>query len=70
MSDWRDIDRRNTQDLNGESIVKTISCGNDNGDSFRFIMFRQTGKNARGDDYLMLSRIEFFGNLFRDSKDS
>ena len=69
-SNWREVDRRNTQDLNGKSIVKTYSCGSGKDESFRFIRLRQTGKNAGGNDFLMLSGIEFFGTLFRNSNDS
>jgi hypothetical protein len=32
-------------------------------DKSRFIRLRQTGKNARGDDYLILYAFELFGQL-------
>ena len=63
-SEWREIDRRNTQDLNGKSIVKTYSCGGGGSESFRYLRLRQTGKNACGCDQQYLSSIEFFGTLF------
>ena len=69
-SNWREVDRRNTQDLNGKSIVKTYFCEDTKSERFRFIKLRQTGKDAQGYNYLALSGIEFFGTLFRDSNDS
>ena len=70
-SNWREVDRRNTQDLKGKSIVKTYSCSvDDKTESFRFVRLRQTGKNVKGNDYLGLSAMEFFGTLFRNPNDS
>ena len=65
-SSWHEIDRRNTQDLKGPSVVKTYSCGGEISEGFRFIRLRQTGKNSYGYDYLFLAAIEFFGTLFRN----
>jgi hypothetical protein len=67
-SSWTCLDSRNTQDLNGPSIVKNYSTNNH--DSYRYIRITQTGKNSgwpeRGvspGDYFRLSEIEFFGTL-------
>ena len=39
---WHEVDRRNTQDLNGKSIAKTcLCCVGDKNESFQFIRLRQ-----------------------------
>ena len=62
-STWEAVDERNTQDLNGKYVVKTYECSTRSDRFVRFVRLRQTGKNSFGNDYLMLSEIEFFGNL-------
>ena len=67
-STWDAIDERtNTQDLNGNYIVKTYDC-NKRSDRFtRYVRLRQTGWNSNGSNYLMLSEIEFFGKLRKNA---
>ena len=60
---WEELDSRNTQDLNGNSITKTYDCQSMRSKSYRYLRLRQTGKNSSGWDYLRLSEIEFFGVL-------
>ena len=62
---WTVIDNRDTQDLNGNYIVKNYECHTDRtGDEFyRYIRLRQTGKDSGNYSYLILSEIEFFGLL-------
>jgi hypothetical protein len=62
---WINLDRRDTNDLNGPRIVKTYECGsNESSNSFfRFIRLTQTGKDSNGYDYLHLGNLEFHGKL-------
>jgi hypothetical protein len=64
---WEVVDRRNTQELNGKSIVKTFGCsGAESSTFFRFIRLRQTGKSCHSGiarDILSFANIEFFGTL-------
>ena len=62
-STWEAVDERNTQDLNGNYIVKTYECSKRSDRFVRFVRLRQTGKNSNNGDNLLLSEIEFFGNL-------
>ena len=62
-STWEAVDERNTQDLNGNYIVKTYECSKRSDRFVRFVRLRQTGKNSLGDDSLGLSQVEFFGNI-------
>ena len=54
------IDKRDTQDLNGNYIVKNYECHTDRtGDEFyRYIRLRQTGKTSGNYNNLRLSEIE------------
>jgi hypothetical protein len=61
---WASVDKRNTQELNGNYIVKTFECcGESRSKLFRYIRLRQTGKNSTNYDNLSLCNIEFFGKL-------
>ena len=62
-SSWEIIDKRSTEDLVGEFVVKTFHCNYANNKLRRFVRLRQTGKNSQGDYDLRLSEIEFFGRL-------
>ena len=62
-STWEAVDERNTQDLNGIYMVKTYECGKRSDSFVRFVRMRQTGNNSSGDNYFILSEIEFFGQL-------
>ena len=62
-STWETVDQRNTQDLNGQYIVKTYECSNRAGLFARFVRLRQTGPNTSNGNFLQLSEIEFFGQL-------
>jgi hypothetical protein len=62
---WTDLDRRNTQELNGHYVTKIFPCDQRESSStphfYRYIRLTQTGKNSYGDDYLMLGNFECFG---------
>jgi hypothetical protein len=63
-STWELLDSRNTEELNGDSIVKTFNCSSaKSSEFFRFVRLRQTGKNCQGDDYFVLGAVELFGTL-------
>jgi hypothetical protein len=62
-SSWRTLDTRETQDLNGQSIVKTYRCSNGCTEFFRYIRMRHTGKTSHNADVLLLTNIEFFGRV-------
>ena len=62
---WEELDRRNTQDLNGTYITKTYDCQGMSPKSYRYLRLRATGKNSSNHDGLDLSEIEFFGVLNR-----
>jgi hypothetical protein len=56
------IDRRdNNSEANSEHPIGTfsVSCG----EFYRSIRLRQTGKNQKGNDYLVLDAFEIFGEL-------
>jgi hypothetical protein len=58
---WTSLDRRNTRELAGKYLVKTFECEKVN--FYRFIRLRQTGPNSVGLHCLLLSNIEFFGDV-------
>jgi hypothetical protein len=62
---WTDLDRRNTQELNGNYVTKIFPCEQHESSStphfYRYIRLMQTGKESYGYDYLMLGNFECFG---------
>jgi hypothetical protein len=62
---WTNLDRRETNDLNGNRLVKSYACQSieSSSPSFRFIRLTQTGLNSSGCHYLMLTNLEFFGKV-------
>jgi hypothetical protein len=67
-SKWNPIDEvRNSQELNGNSLVKTFEIAKSSG-FYRWIRIRQTGKNSSGYDRLYLSCIELFGRIHRSNE--
>jgi hypothetical protein len=62
---WTNLDQRETNDLNGDRVVKSYACQSTVSSSplFRFIRLIQTGKNSCRCDHLMLTNVEFFGQL-------
>jgi hypothetical protein len=62
-STWTVLDKQNTEDLNGPSLVKTFGCSSESSQFFRFVRLRQTGRNCCGNDHLLLTNIELFGSL-------
>ena len=62
-SKWTPVDARNTDALNGKSLVKNFECSQPTSDFSRYVRLTSTGKDWHNDDYLMLSEIEFFGRL-------
>ena len=64
-NEWKEIDKRDTQDLNGNYIVKNYECelNRTSEEFYRYLRLRQTGLNSYNNHYLKLSEIEFFGVL-------
>jgi hypothetical protein len=68
---WINLDRRDTNDLKGDYIVKSYACESIQSSSsssssspfFQFIRLTQIGKNSSGCDYLMLANLELFGKV-------
>jgi hypothetical protein len=64
---WTDLDRRNTQELNGRYTTRICPCeqvaSSSNLHFYRYIRLLQTGKDSSGYDYLMLGNFECFGYL-------
>jgi hypothetical protein len=62
---WTNLDRRETNDLNGNRTVKSYECQSleSSYPFFRFVRLIQTGKNSSGSDHLMLTNVEFFGKV-------
>jgi hypothetical protein len=68
---WIDLDRRETNELSGNYIVKSYECASVPSSSFfRFIRLTQTGKNSSGQDNLMLANLELFGDMINASGSS
>jgi hypothetical protein len=61
---WAKLDHRETNELNGQYIVKSYSCLSSESTSFfRYLRLTQRGKNSRDRDYLELGNLEFFGTV-------
>jgi hypothetical protein len=60
---WVSLDQRETNDLNGNYIVRSYECASAKSASFRFIRLLQTGANSSGRGCLQLANLEFFGIL-------
>jgi hypothetical protein len=60
--EWTEMDiRTDTNELNGKSKIVVFQC--QNVVECQIIRLRQTGPNHYGDDYLMLTNIEFLGDI-------
>jgi hypothetical protein len=64
---WEILDQRDTQALNGQSIVKSYACKATPSPSafYRFIRRTQNGPNSQGFHRLRLGNLEFFGRVTR-----
>jgi hypothetical protein len=60
---WTLLDRRDTDELNGRSIVKSFACSRGFEMPFRYIRLTQTGANSSSHNHLSVCNIEFFGTL-------
>ena len=59
---WTELDRReDNQDLNGKSKIATFSVSNNN--EYQVVRIRQIAQNHYGDNYLILTNVEFFGDV-------
>jgi hypothetical protein len=59
---WIELDRHeNDTRLNSQGAIATLSIPEGNRGQYRMIRIQQTGQNSSGNDYLMLTAIEFFG---------
>jgi hypothetical protein len=64
LKDWTEIDRRdNCTGLNDRNRYRTYKCEGSKG-LYRYIRLKQTGKNHRGNDFMFLGNVEFFGALY------
>jgi hypothetical protein len=59
---WTNLDRQNTQDLNGDFRVKSYSL-TPSSSAFRYLRLTQTGSTSSNSHHLGLSRVEFFGKV-------
>jgi hypothetical protein len=65
---WNEIDHQeNNTSLNSQGAIVTLSIPEGHRGQYRMIRIQQTGKNSSGNDYLILSAIEFFG-VFHEPK--
>jgi hypothetical protein len=60
---WTVLDERNTQELNGNYIVKAYGCASHQFSHFRFLRLTQTGPNSSDNNVFMLGNLEFFGSV-------
>ena len=60
---WTSLDTQDTHDLCGSHLVKTFDCSRLDPEFFRYVRLRQTGKNSKEGDSLVLNEIDFFGHL-------
>ena len=63
-SAWTTIDRRdNNDDLNGDYKVATYTCNSPSDQFYQYVRLCQTARNSKDKNFLLLSEIEFFGQL-------
>ena len=61
---WERIDERDTEELKGCFVKRTFTCNlAQQGKFTRYVRLRQTKENSSGKFHLVLSEIEFFGQL-------
>lgn len=66
--EWKIIDsRKNVTTLQNSNATGSFEINEKLNDSFRFIRLRQTGKSTDNYDYLIISAIEFFGTLIKNT---
>ncbi|OHS99803.1 hypothetical protein TRFO_33674 [Tritrichomonas foetus] len=59
---WYEIDKREkNEDLNGKSKIATFACSHFS--EYNVVRIRQIGPNHYGDNYLIITNIEFFGDF-------
>ena len=64
---WVVVDsRENNFDLNDKFVTRNFAISAHPSGAFRFVRFRQTGKNHRGKDFLQICSLELFGTLSRE----
>ena len=63
-SPWTTIDQRqNNDDLDGDYKVATYTCNSPSDQFYQYVRLCQTDPNNKNKNYLLLSEIEFFGQL-------
>ena len=61
---WEVLDsRKNNRDLNDYGVTRNFAIKAPPSGAFRFVRLRQTGKNCKGLDCLIISGLELFGVL-------
>lgn len=65
-SSWTVIDTQNNRDLDGNYVAATYTCNAAVTTFHQYVRLRQTAKNSRNNDFLLLSEIELFGKLVKD----
>ena len=64
VDSWTVVDHReNTGLLIGQYVTRNFELTDPPYAGFRFVRLRQTGKNYKGDDYLVINSLELFGTL-------
>lgn len=66
-SNWELLDGHDTARLNHSGASHTFQCKYHTRTFFRYIRLTCTGPNHGGNNYLVLSEIEFFGRLITDN---
>ena len=61
---WKVVDsRENNNELNDRHVTRNFAVSSHPSGAFRFVRLRQTGKNHKGDDRLVICSLELFGTL-------
>ena len=61
---WEPVDERpDTKDLDGTGKVETFECNKPSEKFVQFVRLRQTGPNSSATHHLLLTKIEFFGQI-------
>ncbi|KAK8883580.1 hypothetical protein M9Y10_042674 [Tritrichomonas musculus] len=68
-SDWKILDQKeNDGTIHGRNACYTFNINNNKqGEYYRYLRIRQTGKNSDERDYFTFSGLEYFGEILKDS---
>lgn len=68
LNEWIELDSKNTYDLNQARAIRNFSCQNKVQMMFRYLRLRHTGMNGASTAQMFLGGIEFYGDVFSNSK--